>query len=173
MGKSKKVKSEPKEEPDVDMDETTATKDGDKSGLELPSCEKEDYEALMEYVNPIAQPMAPRKTAKKVYKLIKKSSKVKHHLRQGIVDVQRALRKNETGIVVLAGDVNPVDIYAHIAGMCEEANLPYCYTPSKQHLGLACGHRRPSIMCLIREHGDYKELYEELHKSIDVLPIPR
>ena len=87
-----------------------------------PTTEKGEYEALCQLVNPIASPMANRKLAKKVYKLIKQASKDKvserrsvclvtahftllfqRQLRQGIADVQKAIRKKEQGLVILAG----------------------------------------------------------------------
>ena len=52
-------------------------------------------------------------------------------------DVSKAIRKNEQGMVVLAGNVSPIDIYSHIPAICEEKGLPYIYTPSKEQLGLA------------------------------------
>lgn len=35
-------------------------------------------------------------------------------------------------IVVLAGDTSPVDVICHMPIVCEEGDLPYCYTPSKE-----------------------------------------
>lgn len=40
---------------------------------------------------------------------------------------------------VFAGDVSPVDVYSHIPGICEEKDIPYIFTPSREHLGLATG----------------------------------
>ncbi|VDL68210.1 unnamed protein product [Nippostrongylus brasiliensis] len=64
---------------------------------------KDEYEHLCTLVNAIAKPLASRKLAKKLYKLVKKSSKEQHYLRDGLKDVQKAIRKNEKGIMVLAG----------------------------------------------------------------------
>merc|ERR1712071_129410 len=65
--------------------------------------EKEDdrpsYEELLNHVSVIAQPMASRKLTKKVYKLLKKASKQKGFVRNGLKDVQRRIRlgENELG----------------------------------------------------------------------------
>lgn len=63
------------------------------------------YEKLCERVNPISFPLASRKQTKKIYKLIKKAAALndKEYLRHGLADVQKALRKDEKGLVVLAG----------------------------------------------------------------------
>lgn len=67
--------------------------------------DKGNYEKLCERVNPIAFPLASRKQTKKIYKLIKKAAALneKEYLRHGLSDVQKALRKDEKGLVVLAG----------------------------------------------------------------------
>lgn len=81
------------------------------------------------------------------------------------------LRKGETGIVIFAGDVTPVDIMCHLPAVCEEKNIPYCYTPSRMDIGAALGVKRGTLMVLIREHDDYKELYDELKQEISNLPV--
>ncbi|KAJ1374505.1 hypothetical protein KIN20_037206 [Parelaphostrongylus tenuis] len=96
---------------------------------EGPTTAADEYEHLCSLVNVIAKPLASRKLAKKLYKLVRKSSKHQHYLRQGLKDVQKAIRKNEKGIVVLAGNVSPIDVYSHIPALCEENEVPYAYTP--------------------------------------------
>lgn len=55
------------------------------------------YEEKLQFVNVTAKPMAPKKLTKKIYKCIKKASKHKTYLRNGLKDVQKHLRKGETG----------------------------------------------------------------------------
>lgn len=156
MGKkSKREKQEADESADMTVDANVTEQS-----------EKDDYEALCENVNQIAKPLASRKCAKKIYKLVKKAKKEKHHLRQGVTEVQRAIRKGERGVVVLAGDVTPVDVYCHIPGVCEENDIPYAYTPSKEQLGLAAGHKRPTIMFLIKKHESYSEAFDECFNAV-------
>ncbi|KAF7637425.1 hypothetical protein Mgra_00003169 [Meloidogyne graminicola] len=91
--------------------------------LEQPVTNKEEYLLLCQLVNPISQPLASRKLAKKLYKLVKKSAVEKGYLRHGLSDVMKAIRKNETGIIILAGNVSPIDVYSHIPALCEEKVL--------------------------------------------------
>ena len=37
-----------------------------------------------------------------------------------------------SSIIVLAGDVSPVDVISFMPVVCEEAGLPYCYIPTKE-----------------------------------------
>jgi hypothetical protein len=33
---------------------------------------------------------------------------------------------------VIAGNVSPIDVITHVPILCEEANVPYIYVPSKE-----------------------------------------
>lgn len=117
--------------------------------------------------------MASRKLAKKIYKLIKKASKERtKNVVNGLKDVQTRIRKGERGITIFAGDVFPIDIVCHLPAVCEEKDIAYCYTPSRQDLGTAMGVKRGSIVLMIRENAEYKELYEEVKGELKTLPIP-
>lgn len=75
-------------------------------------------------------------------------------------------------IVVFAGDVFPVEIMCHLPVVCEDKEIPYCYTPSRQDIGAAMSVKRGSLMVLIKEHPDYKELYDELKAEMKNLASP-
>uniref|UniRef100_A0A7I4XWN7 H/ACA ribonucleoprotein complex subunit 2 n=1 Tax=Haemonchus contortus TaxID=6289 RepID=A0A7I4XWN7_HAECO len=139
--------------------------------VDAPSTAKEEYEHLCTLVNAIAKPLANRKLAKKLYKLVRKSAKHQHYLRQGLKDVQKAIRKKEKGIMILAGNVSPIDVYSHIPALCEEHEIPYAFTPSREQLGLAAGHRRPAIVLLVRPNSNYQELYDEVYEAVNALVV--
>ncbi|XP_006899596.1 PREDICTED: H/ACA ribonucleoprotein complex subunit 2-like, partial [Elephantulus edwardii] len=90
----------------------------------------ERYHELLFNLNPIAQPLASRCLTQKLYKCIKKAVKQKQ-IRRGVKEVQKFINKGEKGIMVLAGDTLPVEVYCHLPVMCEDRNLPYVYIPSK------------------------------------------
>ncbi|XP_033756992.1 H/ACA ribonucleoprotein complex subunit 2-like protein [Pecten maximus] len=151
MGKDKKRKSE----------------GGDEEGGDS----KESWNSKIEHLNAISKPLAPRKLSKRLYKAIKKAAKQKQ-LRKGVREVQKFVRKGEKGVIVLAGDVSPVDVICHMPLLCEEGGIPYCYTPSKDDLGSACGSKRPTCMVMIKPHDDYRELYDECFGEVKDLPLP-
>ncbi|XP_076367896.1 NHP2 ribonucleoprotein [Tachypleus tridentatus] len=161
-----KIKKEKRDPDDNDADTT-----GGDTRL-LGEMKELSYDEKLKHVSIIAKPMASRKLAKKLYKLIKKASKHKTFLRQGLKDVQGRIRKGETGIVIFAGDVSPVEIMCHLPGVCEEKNIPYVYTPSRQDLGIAMGVKRGSLMVLVRENEDYKDAYDECYEGVKALPLP-
>ncbi|XP_058460851.1 H/ACA ribonucleoprotein complex subunit 2-like protein [Malaya genurostris] len=134
--------------------------------------EEDTYDEKLRNANAISQPMASKKLTKKIHKLIEKASKHKTYLRNGLKDVQIRLRKGETGLVIFAGDVTPVEIMCHLPAVCEERNIPYCYTPSRKDLGAAMGVKRGTVAMMVREHPEYQELYDKLKVELNALPIP-
>ncbi|CAG9856763.1 unnamed protein product [Phyllotreta striolata] len=130
------------------------------------------HEEKVANCNQISKPMASKKLAKKCYKLIKKAVKQKSYTRCGLKDVQKRLRKGETGIVVFAGDIWPIDIMCHLPVVCEDRDIPYVYVPSRKDLGGALGVKRGCLTVLIRPHNEYKEYYDDLHEEIKHLAVP-
>jgi len=98
----------------------------------------------------IAEPLAGPKLTKKCLKLVKRASKVKM-LRRGVKEVVKALRKKEKGVMILAGNITPIDVISHLPVLCEEKAIPFLFVPSKEDLGTAGGTKRPTSCVLIRE----------------------
>lgn len=133
-----------------------------KSTIEVPS-----YEERCEAVNIISQPLASKKSTKKAHKLVRKAAAIKH-VRRGVKEVVKALRKGETGMAVLAGDIYPIDVISHLPIMLEEKNIPYLFVPSKFDLGAAASTKRPTSCVLIRSPAndfEEKDIYETLVKE--------
>ncbi|XP_060941680.1 H/ACA ribonucleoprotein complex subunit 2-like protein [Limanda limanda] len=130
---------------------------------------EKSYHELIANVNAISTPLASRKLSKKLYKCVKKAAKVKN-IRRGVKEVQKFINKGEKGIVVLAGDTLPIDVYCHLPIMCEDRNLPYAYIPSKVDLGSSAGSKRPTCVILIKPHQDYQEAYDECAEEVTALP---
>ncbi|XP_016134122.1 H/ACA ribonucleoprotein complex subunit 2-like protein [Sinocyclocheilus grahami] len=132
---------------------------------------EKSYQELIANVNPIANPLASRKLSKKLYKCVKKAAKIKQ-IRRGVKEVQKFLNKGEKGIVVLAGDTLPIEVYCHLPIMCEDRNLPYAYVPSKVDLGSSAGSKRPTCVIMVKPHDEYKEAYDECLEEVTSLPKP-
>jgi H/ACA ribonucleoprotein complex subunit 2 len=125
------------------------------------------YEERVEAVNVISHPLASKKSTKKAHKLLKKAASAKH-VRRGVKEVVKGLRKGESGLVILAGDIYPVDVISHLPILLEEKNIPYIFVPSKQDLGAAASTKRPTSCVLIRtpkKDFDGQDIYDALIKE--------
>lgn len=133
--------------------------------------EERTYKELLVNLNPIAQPLASRRLTRKLYKCIKKAVKQKQ-IRRGVKEVQKFVNKGEKGIMVLAGDTLPIEVYCHLPVLCEDQNLPYVYIPSKTDLGAATGSKRPTCVIMVKPHEEYQETYDKCLEEVQALPTP-
>ncbi|KAJ2785153.1 snoRNA-binding protein [Coemansia interrupta] len=118
---------------------------------------------------PIAHPLADKKLTKKALKTVKKAAKHRH-IKRGVKEVVKSLRKGEKGLVILAGNISPVDVLSHIPVLCEDNQVPYVFVDSREELGGACATKRPTCCLMIVPggkggkgvaHEDYRESYDE------------
>lgn len=169
----KKDKHREKAEEDGGEEVQVKAEEADPSTPSAASSQEEQrpYEELVTLVNAIANPLASKKLTKKLYKLVKKSQKAKR-LKRGVREVVKGLRKDEKGVVILAGDVSPIDVISHIPVFCEDKGVPYCYVPTRKDLGAAAFTKRPTSVVMVQSAEDYKTLYEDCHSTVDALPLP-
>lgn len=92
-------------------------------------------------------------------------------LKRGVKEVIKAIRKGATGICILAGDVNPVDVISHIPVLCEESGLPYIYVRSRMELGAAAQTKKPTSVVILQEPDSeklaskYAKLFEKIKSA--------
>jgi len=110
----------------------------------------------------------PKDLADKVYQIVelaRDSGKV----RKGTNEVTKLVERGEAAFVVMAEDVQPEEILAHMPLLCEEKNIPYAYVPSKQELGVASGLGKATASTAILDPGKGKEMLEDLVGKIKEL----
>ncbi|KAH9264409.1 hypothetical protein BASA83_012107 [Batrachochytrium salamandrivorans] len=138
-----------------------------KATKEAPAHTSEEneisYETRVLAVTPIANPLASKKLNKKVFKAVKAKN-----VRRGVKEVVKSLRKGIKGVVVIAGDISPIDVITHLPVLCEDSNVPYIYVPSKEELGSAGSTKRPTscVMIVPAAGSEYKDTYDEIMTEI-------
>ncbi|RIB04543.1 50S ribosomal protein L30e-like protein [Gigaspora rosea] len=129
-----------------------------------------DLSALVSF----ASPLATEEFTLELMQIVRKASR-KRHCRRGVKEVVKALKKGHKGLVVIAGDISPIDIITHIPILCEDSSVPYIYIPSRADLGFACATKRPTSVVMIvpdqkdEEAFDYKEHYMTCYKKVKEL----
>lgn len=56
-------------------------------------------------------------------------------------------------MIVMAGDISPMDILTHIPLLAEESSNPYVFVPSKETLGQASATKRPTSCVMLCPAG--------------------
>ncbi|OLN86418.1 H/ACA ribonucleoprotein complex subunit 2 [Colletotrichum chlorophyti] len=160
--KDKKEKKEKKEKLERALDEhlqadvaATAVATGD---IEDKSPAAEGLPVVGALV-PFAVPLADEKAMKKVMKTIRKAAK-NNTLKRGVKEVVKTLRKSPAagpsntafpGVVIIAGDISPMDVISHIPVLCEDHNVPYIFVTSRAELGAAAKTKRPTSVVMVAE----------------------
>jgi len=83
----------------------------------------------------------------------KKSGKIE----KGINEVTKAIERGTAKLVVVASDVDPKEIIAHIKPLCEEKKVKYEEVESKQKLGLSAGINVPCTAVAVVEKTQTKK----------------
>jgi large subunit ribosomal protein L7Ae len=90
-------------------------------------------------------------------------------IRVGTNEVTKSSERSEAKLVVMAEDVDPVEILVHIPMLCEEKRIPYLYVQKKQRLGQAAGLSKSAASVAVVEAGDAKALLEEIAQVFPTL----
>src|ERR671924_2072955 len=98
-------------------------------------------------------------------RLAKQSGKV----RKGTNETTKAIERGMSRLVVIAEDVEPPEVVAHLPILCEERNAVYVFVPSKQQLGAALGIDVGSAAATIIDSGEAQHIVEQVVTSITSL----
>eukprot|EP00927_Polykrikos_kofoidii_P030039 TRINITY_DN2590_c0_g1_i1.p1 TRINITY_DN2590_c0_g1~~TRINITY_DN2590_c0_g1_i1.p1 ORF type:complete len:141 (+),score=28.80 TRINITY_DN2590_c0_g1_i1:85-507(+) len=131
--------------------------------------DKEDEETpKVMYTSPLATPIITDKLLTRSLKLLKKAVSEKA-TKRGVPECTKAIRKGGQGIMFLAADMYPMDLFAHLPILCEEKNVHYCYVPSRYELGNACQTKRPVSALLVQKPKDdstFSKTFEQVQAGI-------
>ncbi|MGI0004284.1 MAG: 50S ribosomal protein L7Ae [Candidatus Nitrosotenuis sp.] len=113
------------------------------------------FETPGDLVNPILEAI----------RVAAQSGKVK----KGTNEATKAIERGISKLVVIAEDVEPPEVVAHLPIICEEQNAAYAFVPSKQELGKALGIDVTSAAAAIIDAGDANHIVDEVVSSIKKL----
>ncbi|RSL55896.1 hypothetical protein CEP54_009161 [Fusarium duplospermum] len=175
VSKSKKEKKDKKDKKDklaAALEEKLGQDSTPKVAAKAAAAEDSDVEEdkvadlpLERTVVPFALPVADEKGMKKVYKTIRKAAK-NNTLKRGVKEVVKTLRKSPPsapgytsfpGVVIIAGDISPMDVISHLPVLCEDHNVPFIFVTSRAELGAAAKTKRPTSVVMIMEKADGKK----------------
>jgi|UniRef100_A0A7J3Z916 large subunit ribosomal protein L7Ae len=104
----------------------------------------------------------PAEVAEKAYQALKKARESGGKIRKGTNEVTKGVERGLCKLVLIAEDVDPPEVVAHLPLLCEEKKVPYLYVPSKKRLGEMAGIEVAAASACIMEPGEAKTELEEL-----------
>lgn len=87
-------------------------------------------------------------------------------VKKGTNEVTKAIERGISKIVIIAEDVEPPEVVAHLPILCEEHGAAYAFVPSKQDLGKALGIDVTSAAAAIIDAGDAQHIVDQIVASL-------
>jgi large subunit ribosomal protein L7Ae len=95
-------------------------------------------------------------------RVAQQSGKVK----KGTNEVTKAIERGISKLVIIAEDVEPAEVVAHLPILCEEHGIPYGFVPSRQELGKSLGIDVTSAAAAILDSGDAQHIVDQIVASL-------
>ncbi|MGD1838088.1 MAG: 50S ribosomal protein L7Ae [Nitrososphaeraceae archaeon] len=108
----------------------------------------------------------PKDLVNAIYEAIriaKESGKV----RKGTNESTKAIERGVSKLTVIAEDVEPPEVVAHLPIICEERKSPYVFVPSKKQLGESLGISIGTAAATILDAGESQHMIDEIINSIN------
>jgi len=110
----------------------------------------------------------PAEVADAAYEALQIATKT-GNVRKGTNETTKAVERGQAKLVVIAEDVDPPEVVAHLPILCDERKIPFIFVPSKAKLGSAAGIDVPSAAVCITEAGEASELVKEITTRVQRL----
>jgi large subunit ribosomal protein L7Ae len=110
----------------------------------------------------------PKEIVEKAYEALEVARST-GKLGRGTNEVTKFVERAQAALVLIAEDVEPEEIVAHLPMLCEEKKIPYIYVPSKQELGRASGLEVSTASACVVTSGKAKEMIEEIAEKLKAL----
>ncbi|UCH71378.1 MAG: 50S ribosomal protein L7ae [Candidatus Bathyarchaeota archaeon] len=110
----------------------------------------------------------PKEVADAAYEALQIANQT-GNVRKGTNETTKAIERALAKLVVIAEDVDPPEVVAHLPLICEERKIPYVFVPRKEKLGTSSGIDVPAAAACITEAGDASALLKEILSRVEEL----
>ncbi|UCB59614.1 MAG: 50S ribosomal protein L7ae [Candidatus Bathyarchaeota archaeon] len=110
----------------------------------------------------------PKEVADAAYEALQIATKT-GQVRKGTNETTKAIERATAKLVIIAENVEPPEVVAHLPILCEERKIPYVFVPTKEKLGTAIGIDVPAASACITKEGEADNLLKEITNRIQRL----
>lgn len=107
----------------------------------------------------------PKEIQDKTYEAIEQA-RDSGSVKKGTNEVTKIIERGQAKLVVMAGDITPEEVLAHIPLLCEEKGVPYTYVASKQELGNSAGLDVPTAAVAVLDAGRAKPIVDDIAQQV-------
>ena len=107
----------------------------------------------------------PKEVAEASYEVLKIATE-SGKIRKGTNEATKSIERGRALLVLIAENVEPPEIVAHLPMLCDERKAPYVYVPEKQRLGQSAGLLVGSAAAAIEDPGEGTELLGEILEKL-------
>ncbi|HXQ92532.1 MAG TPA: 50S ribosomal protein L7Ae [Nitrososphaerales archaeon] len=93
-------------------------------------------------------------------------------IRKGTNETTKAIERGIAKLVIIAEDVEPPEVVAHLPIICEERSVPFVFVPTRASMGPALGIDVGAASACIIESGDAQPLIDQVVSEISKLKVP-
>ncbi|HXX87738.1 MAG TPA: 50S ribosomal protein L7Ae [Candidatus Acidoferrum sp.] len=108
----------------------------------------------------------PKELADAAYEALQISSKT-GSVRKGTNETTKAIERAQAKLVIIAEDVDPPEVVAHLPLLCDERKIPYIFVPTREQIGKALGIDVPAAAACITKEGEATGLLKEIVTRIE------
>ena len=108
----------------------------------------------------------PENLVSPIYEALRVASET-GKVKKGTNEATKAIERGVSKLIIIAEDVEPPEVVAHLPILCEERGAAYVFVPSKQELGKALGIEVTSAAAAILDSGDAQHIINEVVASIE------
>jgi large subunit ribosomal protein L7Ae len=108
----------------------------------------------------------PENLVSPIYEALRVASET-GKVKKGTNEATKAIERGVSKLIIIAEDVEPPEVVAHLPIICEERGAAYAFVPSKQELGKALGIEVTSAAAAILDSGDAQHIINEVVASIE------
>lgn len=110
----------------------------------------------------------PKEVADAAYEALQTANRT-GKVRKGTNETTKAVERGNAKLVIIATDVEPPEVVAHLPLLCEERKIPYVFVPSKANIGSAIGIDVPAAAASIIDEGDAAGLVKEITRRLETI----
>lgn len=107
----------------------------------------------------------PKEVSEATYEVLRQASRT-GKVRKGTNETTKAVERGLAKLVVIAEDVVPPEVVAHLPILCDERKIPFVFVPSKEQIGPAIGIDVPTAAAAVLEPGEGQQILDQVTQEI-------